>query len=63
MKFQISSFYKISCEQRVIQATLLNRDMCNPDFRLNRTDWKVPYIHIHIIYYAYNSYKYNLDFA
>ena len=41
-----------------IQATLLNPDMCNPDFRLNRTDWKVP-----APFYTYNSYTHNSDFA
>ena len=37
-----------------IQATLLNLDMCNLDFRLNRTDWKVP-----VPTYIYNSYTHN----
>ena len=41
-----------------IQATLLNPDMCNPDFRLNRSDWKVP-----VPFYTYNSYTHNLDFV
>ena len=41
-----------------IQATLLNPDMSNPDFRLKRTDWKVP-----VPSYAYNSYTHNPDFA
>ena len=39
-----------------IQATLLNLDMCNPDFRLNRTDWKVP-----VPSYANNFYAHNPD--
>ena len=42
----------------LIQATLLNPDMCNPDFRLNRTDGKVP-----VLFYTYNSYMHNPDFA
>ena len=41
-----------------IQATLLNPDMCNPDFHLNRTDWKAP-----VPSYTYNSYTHNPDFA
>ena len=41
-----------------IQATLLNPDMCNPDFRPERTDWKVP---VHS--YTYISYTHNPDFA
>ena len=44
--------------KRFIQATLLNPDMYNPDFHLNRTDWKVP-----VLFYTYNSYKHNPDFA
>ena len=42
---------QINVNQRMnIQATLLNPDMCNPDFHINRTDWKVPKsILIHII--------------
>ena len=43
---------------KVIQATLLNPDMCNPDFRLNRTDRKVP-----VPSYTYNSYTHNPNFA
>ena len=42
----------------LIPATLLNPDMSNPNFRLNRTDWKVP-----VTSYTYNSYMHNLDFA
>ena len=42
----------------IIQATLLNPDMCYPDFRLNRTDLKVP-----VPSYTYNSYTHNSDFA
>ena len=30
----------------ILQAALLNPDMCNPDFRLNQTDWSLP---VHII--------------
>ena len=41
-----------------IQATLLNPDMCNQDFRLNRTDWKVP-----VPSYTYDSFMHNSDFA
>ena len=41
-----------------IQATLLNPDMCNPDFCLNRTDWKVP-----VTSYTYHFYTHNPDFA
>ena len=41
-----------------VQATLLNTDMCSPDFRLNRTDWKVP-----ASSNTYNSYTHNPDFA
>ena len=41
-----------------IQATLLGPDMCNPDVRLNRTDWKVP-----VPSYKYNSFIHNPDFA
>ena len=37
---------------------LFNPDMCNPDFRLNRTDWKVP-----VPSYTYNSHTHNPDFA
>ena len=40
------------------QATLLNPDMCNPDFRLNRTDKKVP-----VLSYTYNSYTHNSELA
>ena len=47
--------FDISC---LVQATLLNPDMCNPDFRLNWTDWKVP-----VPSYTYNSYMHNSDFA
>ena len=39
-----------------LQVTLLNLDMCNPDFRLNRTDWKVS-----VLFYTYNSYTHNPD--
>ena len=47
------------CNEHVfIQATLLNPDMCNPDFRLKRTDWKVP-----VPSHTYNSYMHNPDFA
>ena len=42
----------------LVQATLLNPDMCNPDFRLNRTNWKIP-----VTSYTYNSYTHNSDFA
>ena len=45
-------------EDKDKQATLLNPDMCTPDFRLNRTDWKVP-----VPSYSYNSYMHNPDFA
>ena len=31
-----------------------NPDMCNPDFCLNRTDWKVP-----VPSYTYNSYTHS----
>ena len=41
-----------------IQATLLNPDMCNPDFRLNRTVWKVTFPS-----YTYKYYTHNPDFA
>ena len=43
-----------------IQATLLNPDMCNPYFRINRTDWNVQ-----VPSYTRNSYMYmhNPDFA
>ena len=41
------------------QATLVNPDMCNPDFCLNRTDSKVPVPS----YNTYNSYTHNTDFA
>ena len=41
-----------------VHATLVNPDMCNPDFRLNRTDWKVP-----VPSYTYISYTHNPDFA
>ena len=41
-----------------VQATLLNPKMCNPDFRLSRTDWKVP-----VPSYTYNSYAHNPEFA
>ena len=34
-------------------SNLLNPDLCNPDFRLNRTDWKV----------VIPSYTHNPDFA
>ena len=40
----------------LIQATMLNPDMCNPDFRLNQTDWKVA-----VPSYTYNSYTHNPD--
>ena len=43
---------------QLIQATLLNPDMSNLDFRLNRTKWKVP-----VPSYAYISYTHNPDFA
>ena len=39
-----------------IQAILLNSDMCNPDFRLNRTNLEVP-----VSFYTYNSYTHNPD--
>ena len=39
-----------------IQAILLNSDMCNPDFRLNRTNLEVP-----VPSYTYNSYTHNPD--
>ena len=41
-----------------VQATLLNPDMCNPDFRLNRADGKVP-----VPSFTYPSYTHNPDFA
>ena len=41
-----------------IQTTLLNPDMCNPDFRLNRTVWKVTFPS-----YTYKYYTHNPDFA
>ena len=41
-----------------IPTTLLNPDMFNPDFRLNRTDWKVL-----IPSHTFNSYTHNPDFA
>ena len=44
--------------ENVIQTTMLNPDMCNPDFHLNRTDWKVT-----IPSHTYNSYTHNPDFA
>ena len=57
-EFVVSSLFWIP--KRVglfaIQATLLNPDMCNPDFRLNRTDWKVL-----IPSHTYNSYTHNPD--
>ena len=44
------------------KATPLNPDLCDPDFRLNRTDCKVP-----VPSYTYtgtsNSYTHNPDFA
>ena len=43
---------------KTVQATLLNPDMCNPDFCLNRTDWKVP-----VPSFIYNCYTRNTDFA
>ena len=39
-------------------SPLLNPDLCNPDFRLNRTDWKVM-----IPSYTFYSYTHNPDFA
>ena len=48
----------VTCFIWSLQATLLNPDMGNPDFRLNRTDWKVP-----APSYSYNSYTHNTDFA
>ena len=45
-------------EEMLVQGTLLNPYMCNPDFRLNRTDWKVP-----VPSYTYNFYTHNPDFA
>ena len=41
-----------------LQATLLNLDICNPDFRLNGTDLKVP-----VPTFTYNFYMHNPDFA
>ena len=41
-----------------VQATLFNPDVCNPDFRQNQTDWKVP-----LLSYTYSSYTHNPDFA
>ena len=41
-----------------IQTALLNPDMCNLDFRLNRTDWNVP-----VPPFTYNLYVHNRDFA
>ena len=41
-----------------LQATLLNPNMCNPDFRQNRTDWNVP-----VPSYTYKSYMHNSYFA
>ena len=53
-----NKWHNVSCIS-IIQATLLNNpEMCNPDFRLKRTDWKVP-----VPSYTYNSYTYNPDFA
>ena len=53
------TFYKYKSQQSMkIRATLLNPDMCNPDFRLNRTVWKAP-----VPSYTYNSYAHNPDFA
>ena len=49
---------KIEINDCLIQATLHNPDMRNPDFRLNRTDWKVP-----VPSYTYNSYTHNPDLA
>ena len=50
---------RTTCRYHIfIQATLLNPDMSNPDFRLNRTDWNVP-----VPSYTYNSYAHNPDFA
>ena len=47
-----------SSGDRIIKATLLNPDMCNPDFRLSRIDRKVP-----VLSYTYYSYMHNPDFA
>ena len=44
------------CKATVVLATLLNPYTCNPDFRLNRTNWKVP-----VPSYTYNSYTHNPD--
>ena len=45
-------------QRKHIQATLLNPDMCNLDFRLNQTDRKVT-----VPSYTRNSYMHNPDFA
>ena len=39
---KIHSFLPSCYYDIMIQATPLNPDLCNPDFRLNRADWKVP---------------------
>ena len=54
----VYSGYKEVMIRVLIQATLLNPDICNPNFRLNRTYWKVP-----VPSYTKNSYKHNPDFA
>ena len=49
---------RLTIKHLQVQATLLNPDMCNPDFRLNRTDGKVP-----VPSYTYNTYAHNPEFA
>ena len=48
----------IAAIQSPIQANLLNPDVCNPDFRRYRTDWKGP-----VPSYTYNFCTHNPDFA
>ena len=55
---RICKYTHSPCSSIIVQATLLNPDMCNPDFRLNRTDWKFP-----VPSYTYDSYTNNPDFA
>ena len=54
----VSKTFVVYMYVKHVHATLLNPDMCNPDFRLNRTDWKVPGSS-----YTYNSYTHNPDFV
>ena len=48
----------IAAIQISIQANLLNPDVCNPDLRRYRTDWKGP-----VPSYTYNFCTHNPDFA